>query len=460
MKANFKNLGAIKDATLDVGDLTILTGRNNTGKTYVTYALYGFLCSWMDLSIRSSRSAELAKKLIQTGELEIDLSEKQRIDDATHYLRVISSKYFSATLGRLFAAEEKDTRFANATFELELPNLTLNTSESTLIVSGNGLVATREKGSASLLVKPDSETAMRRIAHSNNIAISIQLSRVVAHTVLAPFLPRPILLTSERTGISLFWRELDTQKNVLVDKLKNMGSEKINIRELVNEMSARYARPIQDNIDTTRDFPRLFKDTSYLVAKHPEVLEAFASLAGGSYKVGLGKEPHFTPNAKAKRKGSIPLYLGSSSVRALMSLGIYLQHQARRGDLLMIDEPELNLHPEGQRKLARVLTLLVNAGVKVFVTTHSDYLVREVNTLVKLSSDFAHKPKLLKKFGYDSAESLRPSQVKLYVAEDSTLSHVAVTTDGFTRSTFDEVLTDMSRIEDTLLLAKEGLFDA
>ena len=42
----FKNIGPIKDAALELGDLTIIAGRNNTGKTYLAYTLYGFLKTW------------------------------------------------------------------------------------------------------------------------------------------------------------------------------------------------------------------------------------------------------------------------------------------------------------------------------------------------------------------------------------------------------------------------------
>ena len=46
MKFRFKNLGPIEQADLELGDLTIIAGRNNTGKTYLAYALYGFLKRW------------------------------------------------------------------------------------------------------------------------------------------------------------------------------------------------------------------------------------------------------------------------------------------------------------------------------------------------------------------------------------------------------------------------------
>ena len=43
MEIKIKNLGVLKQAEFTLGDLTIICGGNNTGKTYATYALFGFL---------------------------------------------------------------------------------------------------------------------------------------------------------------------------------------------------------------------------------------------------------------------------------------------------------------------------------------------------------------------------------------------------------------------------------
>ena len=42
MKINLKNLGLLDEANFEIGDFTIICGENNTGKTYATYAFYGF----------------------------------------------------------------------------------------------------------------------------------------------------------------------------------------------------------------------------------------------------------------------------------------------------------------------------------------------------------------------------------------------------------------------------------
>ncbi len=94
----------------------------------------------------------------------------------------------------------------------------------------------------------------------------------------------------------------------------------------------------------------------------------------------------------------------SSSVRSLLDIGFYLRHVAEPNDLLMVDEPELNLHPENQRRMARLFARLVNCGIKVFMTTHSDYIVKELNTLIMLNSAIPSHQKIMEDYHYREDE--------------------------------------------------------
>ena len=42
-KINFENLGNISKGSVELNNLTIFTGENNTGKTYATYGVYSLL---------------------------------------------------------------------------------------------------------------------------------------------------------------------------------------------------------------------------------------------------------------------------------------------------------------------------------------------------------------------------------------------------------------------------------
>ena len=72
----------------------------------------------------------------------------------------------------------------------------------------------------------------------------------------------------------------------------------------------------------------------------------------------------------------------SSVVAELAPLVMFLRSIVHPGDFLIIEEPEAHLHPGAQVNLALTLGRLVRAGVKVLVTTHSDWLVEEISTLM------------------------------------------------------------------------------
>ena len=61
MKLQIKELGAIKDGTIDLSKkLNVFCGPNGTGKTYMAYAIYGLLKN----RIHIGSNEELVKKLI------------------------------------------------------------------------------------------------------------------------------------------------------------------------------------------------------------------------------------------------------------------------------------------------------------------------------------------------------------------------------------------------------------
>ena len=87
----------------------------------------------------------------------------------------------------------------------------------------------------------------------------------------------------------------------------------------------------------------------------------------------------------------LPLMRSSSMVSELAPVVLYLRHLVQPGDVLIIEEPEAHLHPAMQAALARELARLVRAGVRVVMTTHSEWLLEQVGNLVRLSSLTADK---------------------------------------------------------------------
>ena len=90
-------------------------------------------------------------------------------------------------------------------------------------------------------------------------------------------------------------------------------------------------------------------------------------------------------------KDQIPLMNSSSMVSELAPIVLYLRHVVEAGDVLIIEEPESNLHPAMQVELVRQLAAVVNAGVRIILTTHSEWVLEALANLVHLSDVDAAK---------------------------------------------------------------------
>ena len=79
----------------------------------------------------------------------------------------------------------------------------------------------------------------------------------------------------------------------------------------------------------------------------------------------------------------IRLTRASSMVSELAPVVLFLRGIVGPGDTLIIEEPEAHLHPAAQTQMAITLARLIRAGVRVVVTTHSDWLLQEIANLMR-----------------------------------------------------------------------------
>lgn len=76
--------------------------------------------------------------------------------------------------------------------------------------------------------------------------------------------------------------------------------------------------------------------------------------------------------------------------------------KARKGDLLILENPEAHIHPKGQRQIGELIARAAANGIQVILETHSDHILNGIRLSVK-------------------HEQIRPEQVRLnyfYVYED------------------------------------------
>ena len=88
--------------------------------------------------------------------------------------------------------------------------------------------------------------------------------------------------------------------------------------------------------------------------------------------------------------------------------------------------------------------------MKVLITTHSDYLVKEFNNLIMLSNSFEDKEKVLRKLGYKADDFLPQDSIRAYVAEENSLSRCKVDEFGIEMPVFDTTIDKINRTSNEL----------
>lgn len=463
MKIKVKNLGVLKQAEFSLGDFTIICGENNTGKTYATYALYGFLDLWRK-RFRFDDYRYIPDKafneLRENGVTRINLTEYAQ--NAHKILNRICHGY-SLDLHDVFAASEE--KFQDSQFQVFLANNALSnliipiSLERDVGIGRQTLSLSKNKGSRELEV---SFLIDKQKINFPPRFIERRIAGAINAILFGPLFPTPFIASAERTGAAIFRKELNFARNRLLKEM-SQADEKIDPRELLYKSYQDYPLPVEKNVDFTRQLEDVAKQKSFLADRHQEVLERFADIIGGTYRVTRNDELFFIPRRKRIR---LNMDESSSGVRSMLDIGFYLRHEAKPGDLLMVDEPELNLHPENQRRIARLFARLVNLGVKVFITTHSDYIIKELNTLIMLNQDKTHLKKIAKREGYDRAELLNPQRIKMYIAEEDlirldgnqrrtrcqTLVEAKIDPElGIEARSFDTTINKMNEIQDAIL---------
>ncbi len=94
--------------------------------------------------------------------------------------------------------------------------------------------------------------------------------------------------------------------------------------------------------------------------------------------------PHFFYRQTGQDE-RISLRSASSMVSEMGALALFLKYYIMPGDLLIIDEPEAHLHPGLQCSLVVELAKLVQRGVRIILTTHSDWVLSELSNIVARS---------------------------------------------------------------------------
>lgn len=378
---NYKNIGPIKQGDLQLGNLTVLCGGNNQGKTYITYALYGVL-------------GEMVTKFHPLNDSELDLfSEGLTVKISKE---TFNDRYATAVVGII---KKSSRKILNDVFNITSNDKAFIDSEIIIekeeVINFLGLSSTHmyfqqlefEKDIYSFEVKEneiifscirkkEKVINLEELNKDDNIGISNVLFSLLVEDYISKRM-NIFYIPAERTGINVFAKELYNDRAKMMENL----NRHLNNKDILNALKQRRS-PYPKPVDEYLNYVNNLNDYDLKVDVNNDISEIIRNeMVGGRFGFDINNG---TTYFKMKNEEKISLHMASSSAKSLFGLDYYIDNINNYdiNNYLIIDEPEINLHPSNQISFAVVIDELIKAGVNVIISTHSDFLMKKLLNIV------------------------------------------------------------------------------
>ena len=124
------------------------------------------------------------------------------------------------------------------------------------------------------------------------------------------------------------------------------------------------------------DYPYLMKDLNFKLhiksaSDGLDIKDKVTSLMGGEFKKDDMGRYYFDKNGQRIELVNTATGIKYFGIFQVLSQNNYLNKET----VLILDEPEVHLHPKWQLEMAKIIVELVKNGVKIVVNSHSPYMI-------------------------------------------------------------------------------------
>lgn len=451
MKLRVENLARIKEAEVEVKNLTLFVGQNSTHKSYMAHVIYEFYKEVSNLKdsygMLSRFGAFISKKVQQQykDEVEYLLSLRRELTEEIQERQIDVDEWQDEeyTKLKIFINKEdkKIVNFFNNIYSLLLEELTKKINNSfnvdkeilkNLYVENMTKVMDKEHLSISFFTplshfEEDSEEVSYKIINNIVNLFLDDIYKKLNNYNSAYYFP------ASRTGFVLTLDEI--YAGIFRDKFRGQVS------------ATRLGEPTIDFIQTFADiktgkikeknlfsFFEIDKESNKISEKLICFLEN--NIIKGKIKE-QKNEQDYTNYYLSVDGTDLELHLSSSATLETLPFIVFLRNIEKVSKtIFVIEEPEAHLHPKAQIEMAKFIVMLSNAGAKVLVTTHSDYILNEINNCIKLDSLIEENEFAISKDNV-SAYLFKNEETK------TTVKMLDIDKFGVSNDNFDEVLDEL-----------------
>lgn len=432
-KLRVENYGKIKSAEIEIAPLTLFVGDNNSGKSYLMSLLWGIENLGVGALLgseylESKETDELSEWLI--SQMETAIQNKKHIaplEDVSEMLSNVLNKGLEKNkdnfVRRIFNSDNVSIgKLSIDLGDFKGRSLDIELNEQTELLS-----LYIDLGQRFLIHRTIVET-LKDKKYINSILIQVLYKCIMDIKTTELEAQRIIYLPAARTGFML---TKDIINKVGRNNTFNLPDDR--------EKFTPFVRPINYFLDIMGDLTvGQKKNENYIhLAKDIE-----HEMTDGTIEFSdmPNKEVMYVPDGHKK---GIPLRLVSAVVTELCPLILILKHSDKI-TRFYYEEPEMCLHPQLQSRMGKVIARIVNTGIGMVITTHSDIILQHINNMIKLQNR-KDCDEICDRLHYGKEDLLNCDQVRVYQLKARAKGKTAVEElscgeNGFIVPTFNDAL--------------------
>jgi ABC transporter, ATP-binding protein len=357
LKLIINNIGKLKNAEVEINGITVITGENDTGKSTVGKVLWSVFNSFYEIKnqvrkdkinsiFRESRrflglqqSRKLRNKIVQESEIDEEIDLDDLINQIEINLRVERNN--NKEIERILDKIKKRTKLPEKEVLKEIIQKNFDNEFNYQINNLNLL----KNGNIVLDIK----NKKLKLAFNNN---KVELSEDEYFSLYA----KAILIDNPRI--------LDGLDDLLVFPLFNENAHSLDLIKLLRDYKDLTAT---DRVLNKERLLQIEKIINSVVSGNFEKDEV------GSYI--YKDDDGIDINIKNLSTGLKTFFI----MKLLM-----LNNELEENGTIILDEPEIHLHPEWQVKFAELIVLLQKElGMHILLTTHSPYFLKAIQVFSK-----------------------------------------------------------------------------
>jgi ABC-type transport system involved in cytochrome c biogenesis ATPase subunit len=368
MKLIIDNIGSITSASIELGHLTVIAGENDVGKSTVGRVFFALVQAFSNHPLEL-RAMQIRKIRHAFDEIQLDLRRAVDLADHPELNTIFKVQRLRGLMGAVanldqigelrLALEKLATANSVPIIVIQRSQklLTALTDEVRNLTSGDDAIS----GSVFRALQSEFSEEIVNKSQTSDARISL----VDGETTI-------LKITFNDAGITTFWKDgpLGFDDATLVE-----GPAILQYRNALRGFDALGAlKFLHGSIPFhSIDLIRKLESTRSAI---PDIQSTFPTVFDDLYAGKMFYDPEKRDFLLDQGSYKIASNNAATGIKAIAILEMLIKGGfVTNSTLLILDEPETNLHPKWQIAYARLLCDLAEKGANILVTTHSPYML-------------------------------------------------------------------------------------